>query len=106
MEIAPSTSGSAPTVVSVISSDVPKLKSSVPMMTAAADAPALEARNLYRFSRAGEEETLALRGVFLTVARECCGRQAVVAVLAALMAAPLASARTSIRPAVEELREL
>ncbi len=29
--------------------------------------PALEARDLYRFFRAGEEETLALRGVSLTV---------------------------------------
>jgi putative ABC transport system ATP-binding protein len=36
-------------------------------MTAAGEAPALEARNLYRFFRAGEEETLALRGVSLTV---------------------------------------
>lgn len=36
-------------------------------MTAAVEAPALEARNLYRFFRAGEEETLALRGVSLTV---------------------------------------
>ena len=35
------------------------------MMTAAA--PALQAQNLYRFFRAGEEETLALRGVSLTV---------------------------------------
>jgi hypothetical protein len=52
--------------VSVTSSDVPKLKSSVPLMTAAADTPALEARNLYRFYRAGEEETLALRGGCLT----------------------------------------
>jgi hypothetical protein len=60
MEIAPSTSGSAPTVVSVTSSDVPKLKSSVPMMTAAAEGLDLEA----------------------------------------------AGARTSTRPAVEELREL
>lgn len=33
----------------------------------AAAAPALEARSLYRFFRAGEEETLALRGVSLTV---------------------------------------
>ena len=32
-------------------------------------APALEARQLYRFFRAGEEETLALRGVSLTVQR-------------------------------------
>jgi putative ABC transport system ATP-binding protein len=31
-------------------------------------APALEARSLYRFFRAGEEETLALQGVSLTVA--------------------------------------
>lgn len=30
-------------------------------------APALQARNLYRFFRAGEEETLALRGVSLVV---------------------------------------
>ena len=52
--------------MSVTSSDVPKLKSSVPLMTAAADTPALEARNLYRFYRAGEEETLALRGGSLT----------------------------------------
>jgi putative ABC transport system ATP-binding protein len=36
-------------------------------MTAVREAPALEARNLYRFFRAGEEETLALRGVSLTV---------------------------------------
>jgi putative ABC transport system ATP-binding protein len=36
-------------------------------MTAAGETPALEARNLYRFFRAGEEETLALRGVSLTV---------------------------------------
>ena len=36
-------------------------------MTAVGEAPALEARNLYRFFRAGEEETLALRGVSLTV---------------------------------------
>lgn len=36
-------------------------------MTATGDTPALEARNLYRFFRAGEEETLALRGVSLTV---------------------------------------
>lgn len=106
MEIAPSTSGSAPTVVSVISSDVPKLKSSVRMMTAAADAPALEARNLYGFYRAGEEETLALRGVSLIVAGECWGRQAGVAVLDGLRAAALASARTCIRPAIEELSEL
>jgi putative ABC transport system ATP-binding protein len=33
-----------------------------------ATAPALEARDLYRFFRAGEEETLALRGVSLEVA--------------------------------------
>ncbi len=32
-------------------------------------APALEARDLYRFFRAGDEETLALRGVSLTVDR-------------------------------------
>lgn len=37
------------------------------MTTAAGRAPALEARNLYRFYRAGKEETLALRGVSLTV---------------------------------------
>jgi putative ABC transport system ATP-binding protein len=36
-------------------------------MTATGDTPVLEARNLYRFFRAGEEETLALRGVSLTV---------------------------------------
>ena len=36
-------------------------------MTATAEAPALEARNLYRFFCAGAEETLALRGVSLTV---------------------------------------
>jgi putative ABC transport system ATP-binding protein len=32
-------------------------------------APALEARNLYRFFHAGDEETLALQGVSLTVCR-------------------------------------
>jgi ABC-type glutathione transport system ATPase component len=32
-------------------------------------APALDARDLYRFFRAGEEETLALRGVTLRVER-------------------------------------
>jgi putative ABC transport system ATP-binding protein len=32
-------------------------------------APALEARDLYRFFRAGDDETLALRGVSLTVER-------------------------------------
>ena len=37
------------------------------MLTATAESPALEARNLYRFFRAGAEETLALRGVSLTV---------------------------------------
>jgi putative ABC transport system ATP-binding protein len=37
------------------------------MMIASGEAPTLEARNLYRFFRAGEEETLALRGVSLTV---------------------------------------
>jgi putative ABC transport system ATP-binding protein len=37
------------------------------IMTATGDIPVLEARNLYRFFRAGEEETLALRGVSLTV---------------------------------------
>jgi putative ABC transport system ATP-binding protein len=36
-------------------------------MTATAEAPALEARNLYRFFCAGAEETFALRGVSLTV---------------------------------------
>ncbi len=36
-------------------------------MTATAEAPALEARNLYRFFRAGAEETFALRGVSLSV---------------------------------------
>ena len=35
--------------------------------TAAPPRPALEARSLYRFFRAGEEETLALRGVSLAV---------------------------------------
>ncbi|MER5570697.1 ATP-binding cassette domain-containing protein [Streptomyces goshikiensis] len=34
----------------------------------AGTAPALDARELYRFYRAGDEETLALRGVSLTVA--------------------------------------
>ena len=33
------------------------------------NASALEARSLYRFFRAGDEETLALQGVSLTVAR-------------------------------------
>jgi len=33
------------------------------------DAPALQARDLYRFFRAGDDETLALRGVSLTVER-------------------------------------
>jgi putative ABC transport system ATP-binding protein len=37
------------------------------IMTAAGDTPVLEARNLYRFFRAGDEETLALRGVSLIV---------------------------------------
>jgi putative ABC transport system ATP-binding protein len=37
------------------------------IMTATGDTPVLEARNLYRFFRAGEEETLALRGVSLTL---------------------------------------
>jgi putative ABC transport system ATP-binding protein len=37
------------------------------IMTATGDIPVLEARNLYRFFRACEEETLALRGVSLTV---------------------------------------
>ena len=47
-------------------------------MTAAGEPPALEARNLYRFFRAGEEETLALRGVSLTVAwHHRCGVRAV-----------------------------
>ena len=36
-------------------------------MTAVGEPPALEARNLYRFFRAGEEETLSLPGVSLTV---------------------------------------
>lgn len=36
-------------------------------ITDPAAVPALEARELYRFFRAGEEETLALRGVSLTV---------------------------------------
>src|SRR5262245_59415499 len=35
--------------------------------TGGIQAPALEARNLYRSYRAGEEETLALRGVSLKV---------------------------------------
>jgi putative ABC transport system ATP-binding protein len=39
-------------------------------MTAPSPPPALEARSLYRFYRAGDEETLALQGVSLTVA---CG---------------------------------
>ncbi|MFJ7244317.1 ABC transporter ATP-binding protein [Kitasatospora sp. NPDC098652] len=38
-------------------------------MAAGQDPHALEARDLYRFYRAGEEETLALRGVSLTVGR-------------------------------------
>ena len=33
------------------------------------DAPAMQARDLYRFFRTGDEETLALRGVSLTVER-------------------------------------
>lgn len=37
------------------------------MAVVTAATPALQARNLYRFFRAGEEETLALRGVSLTV---------------------------------------
>ena len=37
------------------------------IMIATGDTPVLEARSLYRFFRAGEEETLALRGVSLTV---------------------------------------
>ena len=37
------------------------------VMTATGQAPPLETRNLYRFFRAGEEETLALRGVSLIV---------------------------------------
>ena len=37
------------------------------IMTTTGDTPVLEARNLYRFFRAGDEETLALRGVSLTV---------------------------------------
>jgi len=36
-------------------------------MAATFTGPALQAQNLYRFFRAGEEETLALRGVSLTV---------------------------------------
>ncbi|MEP7016810.1 MAG: ATP-binding cassette domain-containing protein, partial [Actinomycetota bacterium] len=32
-------------------------------------APALQARDLYRFFRTGDDETLALRGVSLTVER-------------------------------------
>jgi putative ABC transport system ATP-binding protein len=39
----------------------------VAVTIATAEAPVLEARNLYRFFRAGEEETLALRGVSLIV---------------------------------------
>lgn len=38
-------------------------------MTELAPSPALEARSLYRFYRAGDEETLALQGVSLTVQR-------------------------------------
>ncbi|MEU3403012.1 ATP-binding cassette domain-containing protein [Streptomyces sp. NPDC006670] len=38
-------------------------------MDAPSAPPALDARELYRFYRAGEEETLALRGVSVTVAR-------------------------------------
>jgi len=37
---------------------------SAPVVTS----PAVQARSLYRFFRAGKEETLALRGVSLTVA--------------------------------------
>jgi len=37
------------------------------MPTTTAAAPAVQAQNLYRFFRAGEEETLALRGVSLAV---------------------------------------
>ena len=33
------------------------------------DAPALQARDLYRFFRTGDDETLALRGVSLSVDR-------------------------------------
>jgi putative ABC transport system ATP-binding protein len=40
----------------------------VVVMAPAATIPALEARDLYRFFRAGDEETLALRGVSLEVA--------------------------------------
>jgi hypothetical protein len=91
----------------VTSSDVPKLKSSVPMMTAAAEGPGLEPRNLYRFYQAGEKENVALPGVSLTVGPgttvAVLGPSRRVAVLAALMGA---GARTSTRPAVEELREL
>jgi len=36
------------------------------------DAPALQARDLYRFFRTGDDETLALRGVSLTVQRGEC----------------------------------
>ncbi|MCW2649266.1 MAG: putative transport system ATP-binding protein [Mycobacterium sp.] len=39
------------------------------MALAAQPPPALEARSLYRFYRAGDEETLALQGVSLTLAR-------------------------------------
>ncbi len=42
--------------------------SAPPATAPPATAPAVEARSLYRFFRAGEEETLALRGVSLTVA--------------------------------------
>lgn len=39
------------------------------MTTASATGPALEARNLYRFFRADDEETLALQGVSFTLER-------------------------------------
>ena len=39
----------------------------VAMTTEEATPPALEARSLYRFYRAGDEETLALQGVSLRV---------------------------------------
>ena len=38
-------------------------------MTGSSTLPALEARSLYRFYRAGDEETLALQGVSLSVQR-------------------------------------
>jgi putative ABC transport system ATP-binding protein len=39
------------------------------VMTGSSTLPALEARSLYRFYRAGDEETLALQGVSLSVQR-------------------------------------